>query len=205
MGVGWANSRTRRALDLVFATGGLLLVWPLLLALALLVSLDSPGPPFFAQRRAGLRLQPFWMLKFRTMVRDAERQLPDLRAQANLTGPVFKLEADPRVTQLGRWLRRTSLDELPQLLNVVLGSMSLVGPRPLPLDQLDPAEPRFARRCDVPPGLTGLWQVQGRTMHTDYDRWLNEDCEYVDRASPALDGDILARTWSAVRRGTGAY
>jgi lipopolysaccharide/colanic/teichoic acid biosynthesis glycosyltransferase len=144
------------------------------------------------------------MIKLRTMVADAEQRLPDLRAEADLEGPVFKLRRDPRITRVGRLLRRASLDELPQLWNVVRGDMSLVGPRPLPPDQVDWSDWRFRRRTDVLPGLTGLWQVRGRAMHVDYDRWLAMDCDYVNRACLRLDLTILAQTPRAVIRGDGA-
>ena len=188
----------------MMASGLLLLVLPLLLALALTIIVDSPGNPIFCQQRIGYRGRRFAMLKLRTMVPDAESRLAALRADAALSGPVFKMANDPRVTRVGRWLRRFSLDELPQLVNVVLGDMSLIGPRPLPPDQVSGDDPRFAQRCWVLPGMTGWWQVQGRAMHVDYDRWLGLDCEYVLRASATLDAAILARTLPAIWRGDGA-
>ncbi|MBI5833600.1 MAG: sugar transferase [Armatimonadetes bacterium] len=204
MGNAWSSSTVRRLLDASLAAGLLLLVLPLLVVLALAVYCDSPGNPFFAQSRVGYRGRRFPMLKLRTMVPDAEQRLAALQVSSKLSGPVFKMHNDPRITRVGHWLRRYSLDELPQLANVVVGQMSLVGPRPLPPDQVDTGDDRFQRRCEVPPGMTGWWQVQGRAMHVDYDRWLNLDCEYVDLASPALDAAILAHTLPAVMRGDGA-
>jgi len=204
VGSAWSSSAGRRLLDALAASALLLLALPLLAALALAIVCDSPGNPLFVQQRVGHRGRRFYMLKLRTMVPDAERRLAALRAAAGLAGPVFKMRDDPRITRVGRWLRRSSLDELPQLANVVLGDMSLVGPRPLPPDQINAADPRFAERCQVPPGMTGWWQVQGRAMHVDYDRWLGMDCEYVAIASPAVDAAILARTLPAVIRGDGA-
>lgn len=172
-----------------------------MLLIALLIALDSPGPVIFWQMRQGRHGKPFRMAKFRTMVADAEQRLADLRHGAGLAGPVFKLRRDPRVTRAGRLLRRTSLDELPQLWNVLRGEMSLVGPRPLPLDQVDGHDQRFARRTEVQPGLTGLWQVSGRVMHVDYDKWLAMDLEYVERRSLRLDLVILAKTLPAMCHG----
>lgn len=183
----------------------LLAALPLLAVLALAIRLDSPGPAFFCQERIGYRGRRFRLLKLRTMVSDAELRLPALRRAHRSAGPVFKLRDDPRVTRVGRWLRRWSLDELPQLLNVLRGEMSLVGPRPLPPDQIDAGDPRFRRRTDALPGLTGLWQVTGRAMHVDYDRWLALDCRYVEEWTPALDMRILALTPRAVLKGNGAY
>ncbi|MBI2301144.1 MAG: sugar transferase [Armatimonadetes bacterium] len=192
-------------MDLALSLLVVAVAWPLLLVLALLVRGDSPGPVLFQQERVGLRGRRFLIYKFRTMRLGAEAELPELREAAGLPGPVFKLRDDPRVTRLGRLLRRTGLDELPQLWNVLRGEMSLVGPRPLPPDQVDWDDPRFRLRCEVLPGLTGLWQVSGRVMHVDYDRWLGIDAEYVARRCLRLDLEILLRTIPAVIRGNGAY
>jgi lipopolysaccharide/colanic/teichoic acid biosynthesis glycosyltransferase len=144
------------------------------------------------------------MLKFRTMVRDAERLQASLEARNEVQGPVFKIARDPRVTPLGRWLRRTSIDELPQLFNVLAGDMSLVGPRPLPLrDVAKFSRSADMRRFSVRPGLTGLWQVSGRSG-LGFDRWIELDLHYIDHWSLVLDCTILARTIPAVIRGTGA-
>jgi lipopolysaccharide/colanic/teichoic acid biosynthesis glycosyltransferase len=180
-----------------------------LLLTAALVRLTSPGPALFRQLRQGARGRPFWFLKFRSMAIDAEQRLRDLESLNEAGGGVlFKMRNDPRVTPLGRWLRRTSLDELPQLLNVIRGEMSLVGPRPLQLrdsqllEQLEPEA--YARRLAVRPGLTGAWQVGGRS-ETDSLGMLKLDLDYIDNWSLRRDLSILCRTFGAVLHGRGAY
>ena len=164
----------------------------------------SPGPALFAQERYGYRKRRFRMLKFRTMVADAERLQAGLEAQNEARGPVFKIARDPRLTRVGAFLRRTSLDELPQLWNVLRGDMSLVGPRPLPVrDVARFEEPWLMRRFSVRPGLTCLWQVGGRS-DVGFDAWVALDLEYIDRWSLALDARILLRTVPAVLSGRGA-
>jgi lipopolysaccharide/colanic/teichoic acid biosynthesis glycosyltransferase len=202
-------SLIKRAFDLTGALVGLLVLWPVILMVALLIRLDSPGPALFRQWRRGHRGRPFRMLKFRTMVADAERRLGDLEASNESAGGVlFKLRHDPRVTRLGRFLRRTSLDELPQLLNVLRGEMSLVGPRPLQLrdsERLAAVDPRgYARRLQVRPGLTGPWQIEGRSA-LDYERMVELDCAYVAHRPPGRDLAILARTVLVVLRGRDAH
>jgi lipopolysaccharide/colanic/teichoic acid biosynthesis glycosyltransferase len=198
----------KRAIDLAGAVAGLLLLAPVMLLLAVLIRLDSPGPALFRQWRRGLGGRPFRMLKFRTMVADAERRLGDLESDNESAGGVlFKLRDDPRVTRLGRFLRRSSLDELPQLINVLRGEMSLVGPRPLQLrdcERLAAVDPRgYRHRLQVPPGLTGPWQVEGQSA-LDYERMVELDCDYVVNRSPARDLAIIARTALVVLRGRGA-
>jgi len=188
--------------------GALLLL--ILLALpsaivALLIKLTSPGPIFFRQQRSGLNGKPFVIYKFRTMVTNAEQLKAELEAMNEMTGPVFKLSADPRITPIGRWLRKKSIDEWPQLLNVLLGEMSLVGPRPLPVDEVK----RFhdlahRRRLSVKPGLTCLWQISGRNNVSDFRDWVRLDLEYIDNWSLWLDMKILCRTVPIVLTGTGA-
>ena len=197
--------RAKRCFDLATAALLLALCLPLLLVLCLAIYLDSPGPVLFVQDRVGFRGRRFRMYKLRTMVRNADAWLPYLRQKHGVTGPVFKLEHDPRITRVGQWLRRWSLDELPQLWNVLLGDMSLVGPRPLPPAQIDCHDDRFCCRTRVPPGLTGLWQVNGRAMHVDYDRWLAMDCRYVEDCGLGLDLEILVKTVPAVLAGVGAW
>jgi lipopolysaccharide/colanic/teichoic acid biosynthesis glycosyltransferase len=212
--IGWPEvvsreDRVKRLLDLAGALAGLALLWPLLLILAVLVRLDSTGPALFRQVRLGRRGRPFRMLKFRTMVVDAERRLDALESSNESAGGVlFKLRDDPRVTRLGRFLRRSSLDELPQLINVLKGEMSLVGPRPLSLrdsDRLRDADPSgYRRRLEVLPGLTGPWQVGGRS-DLEYEQMVELDLAYVEGRSLRLDLRILARTAAVVLHGRGAY
>ena len=159
----------------------------------------SPGPVFFRQQRSGLNGAPFTLYKFRTMVTNAEQFKHELAAMNEMTGPVFKVTNDPRVTPLGKFLRSYSLDELPQLWNVLRGEMSLVGPRPLPVDEVR----RFndlahRRRLSVKPGLTCLWQVKGRNQISDFKDWVRLDLEYIDNWSLWLDLKILLRTIPAV-------
>jgi exopolysaccharide biosynthesis polyprenyl glycosylphosphotransferase len=176
---------------------------PLILAVAGLVALFVGRPVLYIQRRGGLYGRPFSMLKFRTMRLGAEQQRADLEAQNEMDGPVFKMANDPRVTRLGRVLRRTSLDELPQLFNVLLGHMSLVGPRPLPLLETQGLHGGHRRRLAMRPGLTCLWQVSGRSDLT-FHEWMTLDLEYVDTWSLALDFAILMRTIPAILTGRGA-
>jgi exopolysaccharide biosynthesis polyprenyl glycosylphosphotransferase len=191
--------------DRVGALAGLLVLAPLFLALALAVRLSSPGPAFFKQRRAGIHGRPFTMWKFRTMALDAEARHAELRAQNEMSGPVFKVENDPRITRAGRWLRKTSLDELPQLFNVLLGDMSLVGPRPLPLYEVENFQSAaHRRRLSMKPGLTCLWQIRGRNNVTNFDDWVKMDLEYIDNWSLALDLKILFQTVPVVLLGAGA-
>jgi len=183
----------------------LLLSSPFLLIVALLVKRSSPGPVLFRQKRSGLNGCPFTILKFRTMVSNAEQLKHELAAMNEMSGPVFKVTNDPRVTPIGRWLRKKSLDELPQLFNVLRGDMSLVGPRPLPVDEVK----RFndlahRRRLSVKPGLTCLWQISGRNNVSNFDDWVQLDLKYIDTWSLWLDFKILARTVPVVLTGTGA-
>ncbi len=184
----------------------LLVVWsPVLLLVALLVKLTSPGPLFFRQARSGLNGRPFTLYKFRTMVTNAEQLKHELAAMNEMSGPVFKVSNDPRVTPVGRLLRKFSLDEFPQLFNVLRGEMSLVGPRPLPVDEVR----RFydlahRRRLSVKPGLTCLWQISGRNNVKDFKDWVRLDLEYIDNWSFWLDLKILWLTVPVVVLGTGA-
>jgi exopolysaccharide biosynthesis polyprenyl glycosylphosphotransferase len=173
--------------------------------IALFVKLTSPGPVLFRQQRSGINGRPFTLYKFRTMVTNAEQLKHELAAMNEMTGPVFKVTNDPRVTRIGKFLRKYSLDELPQLYNVLRGEMSLVGPRPLPVDEVK----RFndlahRRRLSVKPGLTCLWQVSGRNNVCDFRDWVRLDLEYIDNWSLWLDTWILWRTLPAVLAGTGA-
>ena len=194
----------KACMDRVVSAVGLFILLPLLVAIGLTVRITSPGPALFRQARVGLQGRKFTVLKFRTMTRDAE----SLRASVShlnvhSTGHLFKVENDPRVTRLGRWLRRTSLDELPQLLNVLLGQMSLVGPRPLPTTDT-PYEGEARRRLFVKPGLTGLWQISGRA-DLDWDEAVRLDLRYVENWSLTLDALIIWKTLFVVFKRSGAY
>ncbi len=194
----------KRLLDLTAATIGVVVLAPLFLAAAVAVKLDSKGPIFFAQTRVGLNRRRFRIFKFRTMAVDAEAAQATLEDLNEAQGPVFKIENDPRVTRVGRILRRVSLDELPQLVNVLLGDMSLVGPRPLPLRDVRRMDIRWhQRRFSVKPGMTCSWQVESR--QPDFDEWIRSDLEYIQNWSLRRDLKILARTLPAVISGTGAY
>jgi exopolysaccharide biosynthesis polyprenyl glycosylphosphotransferase len=199
-----AGAGLKRLLDVVIASAVLVLLSPLLLAVALLVRATSPGPALFAQERVGLNKRRFRMLKFRTMVADAERRMSELEHLNEASGPVFKIRNDPRITPLGAFLRRTSIDELPQLLNVLKGDLSLVGPRPLPVRDYDGFDQdRHRRRFSVRPGITCLWQIGGRS-DVSFERWMELDMQYIDSWSLWLDVKILFKTIPAVLRGTGA-
>lgn len=191
--------------DRTGAALGLLLLSPLFLLVAAIIKLTSPGPVLFTQKRAGRHGRPFTMFKFRSMNTNAEMQRAELIAYNVMSGPVFKVDDDPRVTPFGRWLRRTSIDELPQLINVLLGHMSLVGPRPLPLYEVEQFELRaHRRRLSMKPGLTCLWQVHGRNTVTNFNDWVRMDLEYIDHWSLGLDFSILLRTVPTVLSGFGA-
>jgi exopolysaccharide biosynthesis polyprenyl glycosylphosphotransferase len=194
----------KRAIDIVTAVVGLVALSPLLLMCTVAIKMTSPGPVFFAQVRYGRNRRLFSMYKFRTMVQDAQSLQRLLEAHNEAQGPVFKIRRDPRVTPVGRLLRRLSLDELPQLINILKGDMSLVGPRPLPVRDVSRfSETWLMRRFSVKPGLTGLWQVNGRS-DVDFDRWVRLDLDYIDNWSLSLDLRILAKTVPAVLKGSGA-
>jgi exopolysaccharide biosynthesis polyprenyl glycosylphosphotransferase len=194
----------KRLLDIMGATALLILLAPVLLVVALLIKLDAPGPALFVQERVGLNKRRFRMYKFRTMVVNAEKQQLALEKLNEADGPVFKIKQDPRITRVGKLLRKTSLDELPQLLNVLKGDMSLVGPRPLPIrDYQAFDEDWLHRRFSVRPGITCLWQVHGRSS-TTFGRWMELDMQYIDNWSFWLDLKILAKTLPAVVAGRGA-
>lgn len=194
----------KRAIDIAVASALLVLASPLFLLIPLLIRLESPGPVFFFQTRRGLNKRPFRMIKFRSMRADAEVRFAEVAHLSNAGGPSFKIACDPRITSVGRILRRTSLDELPQLINVLKGEMSLVGPRPLFAYEFDRIDAEWIkRRCSVKPGLTGLWQVSGRS-DLPFDERIQLDLEYIDKWSIGLDLRILARTLPAVVLGKGA-
>jgi exopolysaccharide biosynthesis polyprenyl glycosylphosphotransferase len=189
----------KRVIDVVGAAMGLLVTAPILAVCAAAIILDSGRPVFFSQERVGLHGRRFRMLKMRTMVRGAEELLPDLRSLNEIEGQAFKLTDDPRITRVGRFLRRTSLDELPQLWNVLTGAMSLVGPRPPMPSEVSGYDVWHRRRLSMKPGITGLWQVHARG-ESDFDRWVEKDLEYIDNWSLWLDAQIVLRTLPAVLR-----
>ena len=195
----------KRLIDVAAAALLLLLLSPFLLIVALLVKLTSRGPAVFRQERAGMSGRTFTLYKFRTMAEGAEKDRQKLEVMNEMDGPVFKIKADPRVTGLGRILRKTSIDELPQLWNVVKGDLSLVGPRPLPIYEVETFEPWQRRRMSMRPGITCLWQISGRNKVTTFVEWMQLDLEYVDRWSLGLDFKILLLTIPAVLGGKGAY
>jgi exopolysaccharide biosynthesis polyprenyl glycosylphosphotransferase len=200
----WASRRAKRMLDVVLSILGLVATAPLWLIIAMAIKLDSPGPVLFVQHRVGQYGQRFRFLKFRSMWVDAEGRLAELAPHNEADGPVFKMRNDPRVTRIGRILRRTSLDELPQLINVLRGEMSLVGPRPALPSEVVQYRSEDNIRLAVPPGLTCLWVLAGRS-NCDFDRWMEYDREYIRRFSFWLDLVILFRTIGIVISGRGAY
>ena len=192
-------------IDRLASTILLVLLLPLFLLIWAAIKLESPGPALFRQRRSGRHGDPFTMYKFRTMHTDAEMRKAELEALNEMQGPVFKIKKDPRVTRVGGFLRFTSLDELPQLINVFLGQMSLVGPRPLPTyETLAMTANAQRRRLSVNPGMTCLWQISGRNEVKDFSDWVRLDLEYIDQWSLWLDFQILFRTVPAVLFGRGA-
>lgn len=213
----------KRWFDLVVASASLIALSPLLLMVALLIKLDSRGPVFFAQQRIGARrctsetgeakweIKPFRVLKFRSMVHNADQSLHQAHIRAFVSGTLdledeettIKLHDDPRITHVGKWIRRTSIDELPQLINVVKGEMSLVGPRPVPVYEVEGYQPRHYERLHAVPGITGIWQVEGRGQVT-FEEMVGMDIWYVRNASFWLDLKIIAQTIPAVLRGEGA-
>jgi exopolysaccharide biosynthesis polyprenyl glycosylphosphotransferase len=194
----------KRITDLALTGAGLLVIWPLLVAIALAIKLDSPGPVLYRQQRVGKDGRLFDMFKFRSMFRDAEKRRAELSADNEAVGPLFKIRNDPRVTRVGRFLRRTSLDELPQLLNVLRGEMSLVGPRPPLPTEVEVYEEWHLGRLRAVPGMTGLWQVSGRSEVSFHDM-VRLDLHYIRNWSLSLDLEILWRTVPAVLANRGAY
>jgi exopolysaccharide biosynthesis polyprenyl glycosylphosphotransferase len=190
----------KRAIDVVAAATGLIVLSPLLLICAAAVAIDDGMPILFRQRRLGLHGRPFVMVKFRSMARGAEAARAAIGERNELNGRAFKITDDPRITRVGRWLRRISLDELPQLWNVLWGQMSLVGPRPPLPDEVAEYDLWHRRRLSMKPGITGLWQVRGR-RDPDFNNWVTADLEYIDKWSLMLDLRILARTIPAALQG----
>jgi exopolysaccharide biosynthesis polyprenyl glycosylphosphotransferase len=200
---GW-QVEMKRLLDILISGIALLVFLPFFPIIAAAIKVTSSGPVFFVQERIGLSKRRFRVYKFRTMVLDAEKKQADLESLNEVSGPVFKIKKDPRITPIGKILRTLSIDEVPQLFNVLKGDMSLVGPRPLPVrDYNGFSEDWHRRRFIVRPGITCLWQVNGRSS-LPFDRWMELDMEYIDKWSLWLDLKILAKTFPSVLRGSGA-
>ena len=200
---GW-RAAAKRTFDLALSVPALLILSPLMALVAVAIKLDSKGPVFFGQTRVGRDGEPFRVWKFRTMVDGAERLVSDLRALNDADGPLFKIQHDPRITRLGRLLRKTSMDELPQLWNVVCNQMSLVGPRPALPEEQEEWDPDLHERLLVQPGITGMWQVSGRS-DSSFEEYARLDLYYVHNWSLGVDLAILARTLPTVLRSRGAY
>lgn len=194
----------KRALDMVVSLLMLIVLSPLMLTVAAIIRLTSPGPVLFAQDRLGMNKRKFKVLKFRSMVVDAEARKKDLAALNEKDGPVFKIKNDPRVTPIGRFIRKTSIDELPQLINVLKGEMSLVGPRPPLPTEVDQYDWLYRRRLSIKPGITCLWQIGGRS-NISFAQWMEMDREYIENWSIWLDLKILVKTIPVVLFGRGAY
>jgi exopolysaccharide biosynthesis polyprenyl glycosylphosphotransferase len=194
----------KRILDLVISSIAIVVLSPLLLVVAILIKLTSPGPILFRQKRVGLHKRQLNVYKFRTMVVDAEKRMQEVEHLNEVSGPVFKVRNDPRITPIGKILRNTSIDELPQLFNVFNGEMSLVGPRPLPVRDYEGFNEDWQRRrFSVKPGMTCLWQVRGRSS-IPFERWMELDLQYIEKWSFWLDVQILLQTIPAVIKGSGA-
>ncbi len=205
VGVEWAFYPVlKRMVDVAVSVIVVMTTIPVWIAIAIAIKLDSRGPVFFVQERVGFKGQRFRCLKFRTMQIDAEARLEEMRRRGDVVGPVYKLRRDPRVTRVGRVLRRTSLDELPQLVNVLKGEMSLVGPRPCILAHVEQFRSEDLIRHKAKPGLTCLWAIRGRSDGT-VEGWMAADREYVSRQSFGLDAWILVRTIFVVLSCRGAY
>lgn len=200
----WTYRIGKRLFDVVFALCGLALLLPLLPFVITLIKLDSPGPVVFAQRRVGRGGRPFTCYKFRSMIQAAESMKSELANLNEASGPAFKIRDDPRITRVGAFLRRSSLDEVPQLLNILRGQMSIVGPRPQIPAEVELYEPWHRRRLEVKPGITCLWQIAGRS-HIGFDEWMRLDLDYLRRRSLKLDLWIVLHTLPAVIARKGAY
>ncbi|MDQ3911431.1 MAG: exopolysaccharide biosynthesis polyprenyl glycosylphosphotransferase, partial [Actinomycetota bacterium] len=200
-GTQWA---LKRMLDVAVSLVGLVALSPLLVGVALLIKLSSPGPVLFKQKRVGADEKVFLFYKFRSMYADAQARQTELEGQNEAGGVLFKIKSDPRVTPVGRFMRRWSIDELPQLINVLKGEMSLVGPRPLPIRDFERMGALHKKRLSIVPGLTGYWQTSGRS-NLPFDDMIRLDLYYTENWSLALDIRILLKTLGAVLRGEGAY
>jgi lipopolysaccharide/colanic/teichoic acid biosynthesis glycosyltransferase len=199
-----AYTAGKRVFDLAIGLLVFGLVIPILPLIALMIKLDSPGPVFYRQERVGRGGRLFRFYKFRSMYREADRGLAELQSRNEQDGPIFKIKSDPRITPVGQFLRRSSMDEIPQIINVLRGEMSIVGPRPpLPVE-VARYQPWHRRRLDVKPGITCLWQIAGRS-HIGFDEWMRLDMEYLRTRGLRTDAMIFARTLPAVMARRGAY
>ncbi|MDU4660975.1 MAG: exopolysaccharide biosynthesis polyprenyl glycosylphosphotransferase [Clostridium butyricum] len=185
---------TKRGIDFICSFLGLLILLPILLIVGLIIILDSKGPVIFKQERVGFRGKKFYMYKFRSMVVNAEKLKDKLQKDNEMSGPMFKMKKDPRITRVGKFIRKTSIDELPQLFNVLKGEMSLVGPRPSLPKEVMKFEPWMLKRLEVKPGLTCYWQVSGRSS-IGFEEWMKLDCEYVKDRSILLDLKLIFKTF----------
>lgn len=198
------RQRFKRCFDLLLSTAGFMCLIPVFAVIAILIKIDSRGPVFYTSKRYGKAGRVFHMLKFRSMVINADDLLSQLKEKNEVDGPIFKIRKDPRITRVGAFLRKYSLDELPQIINVLNGDMSLVGPRPLPIEQIEKEDLRQLKRLDIRPGITGLWQIRGRS-DVSFHRFLRWDIWYINNWSFALDLYILFQTLPVVIKGRGAY
>ena len=184
---------TKRIIDLMLSVIGLILLSPIIFVACVAIKIESKGPIIFSQDRVGKNNKKFKMYKFRSMVEDAEELKEKLTEQNEMSGPMFKMKDDPRITKVGKFIRKTSIDELPQLINVLKGEMSLVGPRPSLPKEVDEFEPWMMERLDVKPGLTCIWQVSGRN-NIDFEDWMKLDIKYVRERNTFLDIKLIFRT-----------
>jgi exopolysaccharide biosynthesis polyprenyl glycosylphosphotransferase len=198
------RQRVKRVFDFILSFLSVVFLLPVFIVLAVLIKLDSPGPVFYRSRRYGRYGRMFDMYKFRSMVINADDLLTQLKDRNEADGPIFKIKKDPRITGMGTFLRRYSLDELPQILNVIKGDMSLVGPRPFPITQLEKEDLRQLKRLGIRPGITGLWQIRGRS-DVSFNKLLRWDIWYIKNWSFWLDLYILFQTFPVVVNGKGAY
>lgn len=184
----------KRGIDIICSSIGLIVLSPILVIIAIIIKLDSSGPIIFKQERVGYKGRRFFMYKFRSMVVNAEELKEKLHEKNEMSGPMFKMKEDPRITKVGKFIRKTSIDELPQLVNVLKGEMSLVGPRPSLPKEVDKFEPWMLKRLEVKPGLTCYWQVQGRN-DIGFEEWMRLDCKYVEDKCTLLDLKLIFKTF----------
>jgi len=199
------ESIAKRTIDIIVSLFGLIILLPLFGLIALFVKFSSKGPVFYRWKVVGKDETPFTGYKFRSMVQNADKIKEKLMAQNKMSGPVFKMENDPRITSIGRFIRKYSLDELPQLWSVLKGDMSLVGPHPPLQTEVEEFEDWHKKKLAVKPGITCLWQISGRADVTDFDEWVKMDLEYINNRSFVYDMKILIKTLPAVLTGKGAY